>query len=184
MIKFNSIILSPTRIFKDILNNSLSKRGWATNQCETAHKYFLNCGIQHFNNLDIDGAYTCFTKIILDDNAGDDMKAIAHLYIAKVQMYGSSSSNWLAIINLRRAKALFDSIERTQFDNEHRIEMKKQFDKINIIYGGLEEYQNILKTRLETLGIFSGAPADDDTGVVAAKKVLAKLKSLRSDPTF
>ena len=132
-----------------------SKKNIRKNYNYNTAKNLLKCGIEHYKNNNTADSYKCLIRITKDDVNGrrpDKItKAIAHLYIAKSQMLGSSKSERLAIDNLRKAKAFFDTSRR--YKRKYFFELQNEYEKIDSIYGSIDNYQKILENRLNAIGI-------------------------------
>lgn len=107
----------------------------------------LTKSIYHFNKSEYADSLTHLNQILKDDRYNNDVKAIAHLYTAKVLLNGSTMSELLACSHVEKANHHFnqDSVkDQYPLYKEDLDNINKSFDSC----GGLNNYKDKLKLHL------------------------------------
>lgn len=131
-------------------------------------------GINHYYESKYADAHKCLIGVIHDENSGNYLKAIAHLYLSKALMFGLSSSTWLAIESLEKARELFKQVQdnhETTDDLYKRYKLEALLAFKNLMDdcdGDIDSYKKKLKTHLINLGISPKNSEDNNVSFSAA----------------
>lgn len=111
----------------------------------------LRDGISYYQNKDNYNAFNNLTQII-NDKVDVSIKAIAYLYIYKIQQNGSSLAEWFSIGNLEKSRKFFLQANNKEYECYY-IDMQFEYKRIISRYGSLNEYKYNLGLHLKHLGI-------------------------------
>jgi hypothetical protein len=105
-------------------------------------------------------AYDCFKSIILNKQSTRLKKATALVFVARIQMEGSSLSNLFAVRNYKRLIQFSSSLNTTgtREESEFKSLLTHDLEKLEFRYGNLVEFEKRLTNHTKKLGIF---PSED-----------------------